>query len=127
MRIRTRFPAGSGRWVFPGYELDLPKKSLRDAIGAVFEIRADPQIKAGAEFTAMLAVLNTEKDRGRQIWMRFPQVSDQWEKRMVMFGGFVPEEAGQLRIGMIPKADDFTFFVRNLRIIRVKPKPVPAR
>ena len=64
-----------------------------------------------------MAVLGTEKERGNAFWLRFPTVSDQWESRTVIFGGFDPAEVKMLRIGMNPKCDDFTYYIRNVKVI----------
>ena len=116
LQLRVVFPKGKAGWCYPEYILD-PSESLAGAIGVVFEIKAGPEIKKGVSYTALMAVLGTEKERGNAFWLRFPTVSDQWESRTVIFGGFDPAEVKMLRIGMNPKCDDFTYYIRNVKVI----------
>ena len=64
-----------------------------------------------------MAVLDTVQEQGKAFWLRFPKVSGEWEKRIVIFGGFDPSDVKMLRIGMNPKCDDFTYYIRNVRVI----------
>ncbi len=117
LRLQTAFKPGSDRWAYPEYMLDLPAESMAGAIGVTFEIKAGPEIQRGVGFTALMAVLDTIQEQGKAFWLRFPKVSGEWEKRMVIFGGFDPSDVKMLRIGMNPKCDDFTYYIRNVRVI----------
>lgn len=65
-----------------------------------------------------MAVLDTVQEHGKAFWMRFPAVSDKWEKRIGDLRAVsIPPASGMLRIGMNPKCDDFTYYIRNVRVV----------
>ncbi len=117
LKLKTVFAPGTDRWIYPEYLLDLPGESLAGAVGITFEIKAGPEVRHGIAYTALMAVLDTVQEHGKAFWMRFPAVSDKWEKRIVIFGGFDPAGVRMLRIGMNPKCDDFTYYIRNVRVV----------
>lgn len=93
LKLKTVFAPGTDRWIYPEYLLDLPGESLAGAVGITFEIKAGPEVRHGIAYTALMAVLDTVQEHGKAFWMRFPAVSDKWEKRI-----------GDLRAVSIPPA-----------------------
>ncbi|MBS1368877.1 MAG: hypothetical protein HPZ91_02870 [Lentisphaeria bacterium] len=120
LKLRSVFKPGTDRWSYPEYLLELPAESPDGAIGVTFEIKAGPEISRGVSYTALMAVLDTVQEQGKAFWIKYPKVSGRWEKRVVVFGGFDPAEVRMLRIGMNPKCDDFTYYIRNIRVIHGK-------
>ena len=123
MKLKTVFAPGSfGGWIFPEYMLNLPNESLKDAIGVVFDIKAGPEVRSGIGYTALIAVFDTVLEKGKSYWIRYPRVSDKWERRFVVFGCSEPADIKMLRIGMCPKCNDFTYYIRNVRSITASKK-----
>lgn len=117
IRFRTVFKPGTDRWIYPEYLLNLPKESLKNAAGVSFEIRAESEdIAPGVSFTALMAVLDTVKEHGKAYWLPFPATTDQWQTRVILFSNLDTAEIRMLRIGMNPKRDDFTYYIRNLKV-----------
>lgn len=112
IRFRTVFKPGVDRWIYPEYTLG-PSESMKGAAGITFEIKADRNdIAHGLAHTGMLVVLDT----GMSHWKLFRETTGQWQVRVIPFDNFNMEQVRKLQIGMNPKCDDFTYFIRNLSI-----------
>ena len=111
IRFLTTFKR-TDRWIYPEY-IFAPSESLKNAAGVIFEIKANKKdISHGLFFSSLMAVLDSGKDR----WLMFSWATDQWETRIIQFESFNPEQLKKLRIGMNPNCNDFTYFIRNLKI-----------
>lgn len=114
IRFDVEFPQHGDRWVYPEFILK-PRESFRRARGVAFEIKTVPSMPKEAVF---MAVMGREKEHGRAVFIRFPMPSAEWEERIISFDEFVPnpENIEMIRLGVNPKSDRQSYWVRNLRV-----------
>ena len=111
IRFHTVFKQGAALWIYPEYVL-APSDSLKHAAGIRFEIKAEKKdIAHGLAFSTAIVSID-----GKDQWLVYPAATDQWETRVVPFDNVNPEQVKNLRIGMNPKCNDFTYYIRNLKI-----------
>ena len=114
LKLKTVFAPGTDRWIYPEFILK-PRESFRRARGVAFEIKTVPSMPKEAVF---MAVMGREKEHGRAVFIRFPMPSAEWEERIISFDEFVPnpENIEMIRLGVNPKSDRQSYWVRNLRV-----------
>ena len=114
IRFDVEFPQHGDRWIYPEFILK-PRESFRRARGVAFEIKTVPSMPKEAVF---MAVMGREKEHGRAVFIRFPMPSAEWEERIISFDEFVPnpENIEMIRLGVNPKSDRQSYWVRNLRV-----------
>jgi len=121
IRFDIKFKNNSDRWIYPELPLLLPAESMKDAVGIKFAIKAaapaGTPLKIGSAI--LMLVETTEKERGTAANQPFPAPTDKWEERMVMLDEFShADKTRMLRVGMNPKVEQITYWVRDLRILQ---------
>lgn len=85
IRVDVEFDAKtSDCWIFP--RLLVKEEEMSQASGLVFEIKAS-QTRVENEWKATMVQLNGPENPGRTGWIRFHAPTEQWERRVVDFGG----------------------------------------
>ncbi len=116
IRFTTTFPSGADRWVYPEYLLQLPQESLQGAFGVEYEVKVSDA--AAVQQMLLMAVEGQEKEVGNAVYLKLPAPAGKWQKHFLQFPKeFSPEKTKQLRFGLNSKADEITYWVRNIRII----------
>ena len=122
VRFRTTFPKqaplGSARWIYPEYLLKLPEESMAKAAGISFDVKVK-------EFDTRYAAANlmVVMENAPELYYSYkPKIGHKgWQTVVIPLQsdapvGFKPEAITILRIGMNPQADDFTYWVKNVKV-----------
>ena len=112
VRFTVDYPAGVDRWVFPQYQLQLPRESLKNAAGVVFEIRlAEPGM---GYIPSRVNVRGTGDAQGVRTARGF---NEQWKTEVLAFPEFFDRDnARLLEIGFNPARNHFSYLIRNVRL-----------
>ena len=116
LKCQVVFPPNIPMWVYPDYELQLPQESLAHAIAIEFDVKHTFDRVSPAE----VQVVVEEKGKRRDIWLAYPPPpKNQWGKRTVFFdrNKFDPDDIQIVRIGMAPRVNEGTYWVKNIKII----------
>lgn len=124
VRFEVKFPANVDRWIYP--ELSVQDARLgADVKGISFEIKAKEVGAKGVAYSYLMAVLEDVKETGRSINFGYPAPKTGWQTVTINFSaeapkGFSPEMVKRLRIGCNPNQDNFTYWVRNVKVFERK-------
>lgn len=124
VRFDVKFPANVDRWVYP--ELSLKNARLGAGTkGVSFEIKAKDLSSKGVAYSFLMAVLEDVKETGRSVNFGYPAPSTTWKTVTINFlaespKDFSVEAVKLLRIGCNPNQDQFTFWVRNVKVFEKK-------
>ena len=110
------------RWFYPVHALNLPQESLKDACMVEFEVKT-AQDKVENDFGCANLMLLYEGKPIPDRYFAYPSPIGSWERRFVEFGKDDNiEDVTAFRLGANPKGMKCTFWIRNLAILRKKPK-----
>lgn len=119
VRVHVTFPPGVDHWIYPYLRLHRPAESLAKSVGLTFQVKSGP-ITAGFNDSVLMAV--TAKHS-----YFFPyRLSEHWRTVSIVWSvdappGFAPAQVRLLRIGCNPRQNDFTYWVRRLKVYYRKP------
>ncbi|MGN0852821.1 MAG: hypothetical protein ACI4Q3_05545 [Kiritimatiellia bacterium] len=110
------------RWFYPVYDLKLPAESLDGAAAFEFEVKSR-QDKVENDFRTQNLMLVYPKGSGLcDRFLAYGAPLTQWETRRVELGTFgessVPVQS--IRLGANPAGLACTFWIRNLRILKIR-------
>ena len=117
VKFETFFPPGTDdRWVYPEYVLRQPKESLRNVYAIGFDIKAVQEITKPYSCSLLMLVTGTKKEKGHSFMLDYmPPVAD-WENRIVVITEASPEKVKMLRLGLNPRANKVTYWIRNVKL-----------
>mgnify|MGYP000966781466 CR=1 FL=1 len=121
VRFDVSFPAAGDRWIYPVFRLK--PEELAGAVGLSFEVKLDvaPAYAASPYIMAyVMAVLEDELEVGERADFSYDS-TEQWQKVEISFAaeapaGFDPKDVKLLRIGMNPRPQQLTYWLRNLKV-----------
>lgn len=111
IRFDVKFAPGVDRWVYPEF---LPECSLDGLVGLSFEIKTLPQ--ADRALHLVMLVEGNETETGKRYNIPYRISPGEWRENFLWLSIDSPEKIRQLRIGMNPRTDQTTFWVRNIRV-----------
>ncbi len=119
VRFNVTFPPQIDHWIYPFVRLQRPAESLAKSVGLTFQVKSGP---ITARFNDSLLMAVTAKHS-----YYFPyRLSEHWRTVSIVWSvdappGFDPAQVKLLRIGCNPRQNDFTYWVRRLKVYYRKP------
>ena len=110
-------------WMYPELVLDLPAESMRDAVMVTFDIKAEQnKVENDFKYVYLMLVDSDTPERGNTEMAPFQPPSAQWETRRCRLADVkIPlESVKMIRLGANPNGNKLTYWVKNLKIIRLK-------
>lgn len=122
VRFDVTFSPTVDHWVYPVLRLG-PEESLAGAVGMSFEVKADFDPALGDNpyrYAYVMAVLENHLELGERVDFSY-KPSNEWKTISIFFQAEAPEnfdpaKVKLLRIGMNPKQDKFTYWLRNVKV-----------
>ncbi len=122
IKFHTKFGESKDYWVYPELPLKLPEETLAGAVGISFEIKA-VQKDGGTEFSTalLMALRDTTSETGERVDFGYRAPGVEWQTRKIIFerdapAGLNPADIKMLRLGMNPRKDELTYWVRDVRV-----------
>jgi len=119
VKFHTVFPTKCDSWIYPEYVLQLPQDSLAGSYALAFEVKCAPENVGKFAMLLMLVAANVH-EVGPSVWLPVKPATDQWEERIVPLENIDPATIKLLRIGANCMQPDFTYWLRNIRILYLK-------
>ena len=121
VRFDVAFSPGASHWVYPVFTLR-PEENLKGAVGLSFEVKAAfAPANAGNPYNVayVMAVLEDELETGKRVDFSY-QPTAEWQKVDILFSteapaDFDPKDVKLLRIGLNPRQNNLTYWLRNLK------------
>lgn len=122
VRFDVTFSPTVDHWVYPVFRLE-SEESLAGAVGLSFEVKADFDPAFGDNpyrYALVMAVLEDHLELGERVDFAYEPTTE-WKKVNIFFPAEAPEnfdpaKVRLLRIGMNPRQDQLTYWLRNLKI-----------
>ena len=122
VRFQTTFPEemplGSARWIYPEYLLKLPEENMAAAVGIGFDVKVR-EFETRYADANLMAVMEGDPD----VYYSYKLTTghEGWQTVTIPLQaaapvGFEPGAIRMLRIGMNPQADDFTYWVKDVKV-----------
>lgn len=107
-------------WIFPEYVLALPEESLKESFGLEFEIKFEqcsPGRKVGS--TLVMMCRGDAHEKAPYDGLNYGEPTSEWKRCRVMFSPGEKDEDRykMIRIGMCPKSEKVTYWLRNIQAI----------
>ena len=116
IRVDLGWNREADHWCYPTLKA-LPEE-ICEAEFLEFEIRTDcPDQKYGAVLVQVDRV-----DGTRNEYLSFEAPTTRWERRYVRLGGLKKPAVSKIAVGMNPLGDVHRYWLRNLRLLKAKPK-----
>ncbi|MBI4976831.1 MAG: hypothetical protein HZC28_05080 [Spirochaetes bacterium] len=121
VRFDVQFKPNTDFWVYPEFMLSLPNESLSNAVGMSFDIKCGDISPKGFAYNYVMLVVEGVKETGRSFNLAYPPPTKEWKTVNINFGAdaskeFKPADTKVIRIGMNPKQEKFTYWVRNITV-----------
>ena len=121
MKFSVKFKPGTDFWIYPEYILNMPAESMKGAIGISFDIKAGQKGGSKEYSTSLLmAVMENAHELGVDRRFEYKKPSSEWQRAFIMFEdsspGFSPDNVKLLRLGMNPKEDELTYWIKNVKV-----------
>lgn len=113
IRFDVTFPPDIDRWVYP--ELLVAGLLPAGANGLSFEIKTD-QAESEKSKSLVMLVEGDAKETGKSISVPYTPSFGKWQKNFIDLP-ISAEKIKQIRIGMNPRKDRITFWIRNLSAV----------
>ena len=122
IRLQTTFPKeqplDSSAWIYPEYLLKLPEESMAKAVGISFDVKVK-EFDTSYVDANLMAVMENATDVYYSYKLKIGHKG--WQTVVITLQGAAPAEFGPeaikiLRIGMNPQADDFTYWLKNVKV-----------
>lgn len=122
VRFDTSIPNAKARWCYPIYPLQLPEESLKNAFAIEFEIKY-----ANGTLPPSLSLVMLS-DHGYLHHLRYSAEAGKWKKCQIQIQNVrsseaaakevKPERIDRIMIGLNPRAEKTTYWLRNIQLIR---------
>lgn len=123
IRFDGEWARGVDMWMYPELVLDLPAESMRGAVMVTFDIKAEQnKVENDFKYVYLMLVDSDTPERGNTEMAPFQPPSAQWETRRCRLADVkMPlESVKMIRLGANPNGNKLTYWVKNLKIIRLK-------
>jgi len=121
IRFNARIPNPKNRWIYPIYQLKLPNESLKGAYAIEFEI------KLAADTPPPSFTIVQLSSHGYRHHLKYTPEIGKWQKCLIRINGvrsieaakkiIQPESIDKFMIGLSPKAEKTTYWIRNIRLV----------
>lgn len=119
LKVNVKFEKAKDWWAYPEFVLNLPSESLAGASAVSFEIKAvqKDNFKDYA-YNYLMIVSENVKETGKAVNLPYNHPTQDWQTMFVSLEntGIKPEDIKMLRLGMNPKKEEVTWWVRNIKI-----------
>jgi hypothetical protein len=120
VRFHVVFAPHVDHWVYPDLRLRLPGENLGGSVAVSFQVKREALTAGQAPPATTSNLLMAVNAKGQ--WKGFPYpLSTHWRTVYVLWNHFSPAPVVMLRIGCNPRQNDFTYWVRHLKVYYRKP------
>ncbi len=123
VKFDVNFKNADNKWVYPEYILN-DSESFAGVRAVSFEIKA-VQSKKDAAFgdAVFMAVTEKQHETGKSVWLQYPHPTSEWQTMTVNLEdapeNFKASDVKMFRIGMNPSAEECTFWIRNVKVMKM--------
>lgn len=119
VKFHTVFPTKCDYWIYPEYVLQLPQDSLAGSFALAFDVKCAPE-NVGKFGMLLMIVAGNAKEVGPSVYLSVKPATDQWEERVIPLENMDPAKIKMFRIGANCSQSEFTYWLRNIRILYLK-------